>query len=63
MIKDIVPFNKIGCIKINCFAYGYKNCYVLTELVCKKKKCSFFKTKEQYNADLIKYPWIYAKQT
>ena len=36
----------------DCFAYkvsGY--CGALTEMVCKGRKCSFYKTKEQFKAD------------
>lgn len=39
----------------NCFAYHPKQCRVLTEMLCKKKKCPFFKTHQQYVDDLIKY--------
>lgn len=42
----------------NCFAYSTKNgmsvCSVLTEMICEGKKCVFFKTKEQYEADIEK---------
>lgn len=40
----------------DCFAYkvsGY--CSALTEMVCKKRECTFFKTKEQFYEDMEKY--------
>lgn len=40
----------------SCFAYHPKQCRVLTEMLCKKKKCPFFKTREQFIEDLKKYP-------
>ena len=41
-------------IKENCFGFNCsKNeCRVLTELVCSKKECAFYKTHEQYVAGL-----------
>ena len=38
------------CIKEDCFAYNgeTKECKALTELVCKKEECSFYKTKAEY---------------
>lgn len=32
-------------VKKDCFAYENKKCLALSELVCKKKKCSFYKLK------------------
>ncbi len=46
-------------MKTNCFAEtdAYKSgCAVLIEKLCNKRKCPFYKTEEQYYADLIKYP-------
>lgn len=42
---------------IDCFAYNekLKTCSVLSEMVCKKRKCSFYKTEQQYKDDLKKY--------
>lgn len=42
----------------DCFAYRkrYKNCVALTELVCAKRKCSFYKSCEQHAKDKEKYP-------
>ncbi len=40
--------------KTDCFAFREtrnKHCSVLSELICKKRKCSFYKTLEQYEAD------------
>lgn len=39
-----------------CWAYD-KNCQcmILTELVCSKKWCNFYKTKQQFEADAKKY--------
>ncbi len=43
----------------DCFAYKTDCCCtVLNELVCAVRKCSFYKTKKQYSADLRKYPPI-----
>lgn len=45
-------------IKKDCFAYKekQKKCSALNELVCEKRKCRFFKTKEQFNEEREKYP-------
>lgn len=41
-------------IKKDCFAYMRKGeCGVLTELVCINKKCSFYKTQEDFEEGLI----------
>ena len=44
-------------MKTDCFAYHEvgRRCQALIEDVCKKHECPFYKTKEQYNSDLIKY--------
>lgn len=42
----------------NCFARIGNKCGVLKEELCDKGKCPFYKTKEQYAADLKKYPPI-----
>lgn len=34
---------------------GKKDCQILTENVCLYGKCSFYKTKEQFEADRKKY--------
>lgn len=46
-------------INKDCFAYGTSlRCRILTEVVCKNNDCKFYKTKQQYKADLEKYPPI-----
>lgn len=49
-------------MRTNCFGYEQKNgmvrCKALREMLCRGNgECGFFKTKEQYKADLEKYPW------
>lgn len=46
----------MGKIKKDCF--GYRNperCGVLSEMVCKNKNCSFYKSKEQFIKDRVIY--------
>lgn len=40
----------------DCFAYKHNRCIVLTEMICKTKKCAFYKTHQQFADDLKKYP-------
>ncbi len=40
----------------DCFAYKTNRCIVLTEMICKTKKCSFYKMKQQFVDNLNKYP-------
>ena len=49
-------------VKTDCFAYmsKCKQCSVLTELVCRKRKCTFYKTREQFDADRLKYDSLVA---
>lgn len=44
-------------IKVDCFGYNKTNreCKVMEELICKKRNCTFYKTWEQYRADMKKY--------
>jgi hypothetical protein len=47
-------------IKTDCFAIyydvnNYPKCSALRELVCKKEKCSFYKTQNQYDEEAAKY--------
>lgn len=42
-------------IKQDCFGYKRGTCTVLTELVCGQRKCSFYKTQEQFRQDAEKY--------
>lgn len=46
--------------KKDCFSYNAKcgRCTVLTETVCKKRECTFYKTQEQYDNDRKKYEKI-----
>lgn len=38
--------------KKDCFAYRVRNyCGVLVEMVCKRRSCSFYKSKQQFNED------------
>lgn len=37
-----------GTPQKTCFAYTPNKCLVLTDMLCKKGKCSFFKTQEEY---------------
>lgn len=44
---------KASMIHEDCFAFkrrsnGSKTCFVLTEMICKKRNCPFYKTVEQY---------------
>jgi len=42
--------------KTDCFGYKMRDCTVLDDLYCVKDgKCSFYKTKEQYKSDRLKY--------
>lgn len=49
-------------IQKDCFGWNEKNnnCSVLREVVCKKRKCSFYKTKEQHAKDSVRFPFIRA---
>ncbi len=42
-------------IRKDCFAYRISGCSVLTETVCRREICSFYKTKEQAEKDRMKY--------
>ena len=42
----------------NCFAFKNGRCEIMEELICEKKKCSFYKSVEKYESDLEKYPLI-----
>ena len=45
------------CTKKDCFAYSsmHDKCRVLTETVCKKGTCKFYKTKKEFEKGLEKY--------
>lgn len=38
-------------IKRDCFGFKRGECTVLTELVCKKGECTFYKTRKQFRDD------------
>ena len=44
-------------IKTDCFGYDkrYCQCKIMTENICAKRNCTFYKTTEQYKADMEKY--------
>lgn len=44
-------------VKTDCFGYRKGECKVLYELVCKERKCSFYKTCEEYRRDHLKYSY------
>ena len=43
-------------VKKDCFAYGRLNdkCSILTETVCKKAECKFYKTKREFEKGRMK---------
>ena len=43
-------------VKKDCFAFNSRNCRALTEMMCKNGRCSFYKTRRQFEDDLKKYP-------
>lgn len=45
-------------IKKDCFAYRLGRCSILTEMVCRRDTCSFYKTKEQMERDREHYGFI-----
>ena len=51
-------------IRKDCFGYtpGKKDCQVLTETVCLKGECPFFKTKAQFLDDQKKYSSLAGKR-
>jgi hypothetical protein len=48
-------------IKTDCFGYEglskKTKCRVLTELMCEKSKCPFYKTWGQFDNGIKKHPW------
>ncbi len=50
-------------MKRDCFAFeigkNRPNCNILSEMICQKRECSFYKTMEQYIKDQKKYPCLY----
>lgn len=52
------PFARCNQERIDCFAYRNSGkCAILRSTIF-NKVCPFYKTKEQFEADLIKYPYI-----
>ena len=48
--------NIFSTVKKDCFAYGRLNekCSILTETVCKKAECKFYKTKREFEKGRMK---------
>ena len=44
-------------VKTDCFGFDKRfcSCKIMTEPICKKRRCSFYKTMEQFKADIEKY--------
>ena len=51
-------------IKVNCFGYDKINgqCKVMEELICQKRNCTFYKTVEQFKADMGRYSSVASKK-
>ena len=45
-------------IQKDCFAYRLGRCSILTEMICRRENCSFYKTKEQMDTDREKYGFV-----
>ncbi len=45
-------------IKTDCFGYNKaaKKCTIMTETICRKSNCTFYKTREQAKKDADRYP-------
>lgn len=58
ILQDIILGCKGGELmeRPDCFAYENKRCKRLNVMLCRHKECPFYKTEEQYRADLKKYP-------
>lgn len=41
-------------IKQDCFGYKFGECKIMLELICAKRKCSSYKTEEQFKRDMKK---------
>lgn len=46
----------VAQLSCDCFARVENHCGVLKEMLCKKGKCSFYKSKEQYAEEQLIYP-------
>ena len=40
----------------DCFAHRDRDCCILTERVCDRRRCTFYKTQEEHDERLKKYP-------
>ncbi len=45
-------------VKKDCFAYRISGCSIMTETICRREICSFYKTKEQAELDREKYGFV-----
>ena len=47
-------------IQTDCFGWDKKNnnCSICSEAICKYKKCTHYKSKEQFLKDRKKYPFV-----
>lgn len=54
------PGEKMAEIKVDCFGYDKVGCQckVMEELICRKRNCTFYKTREQFLADMEKYQGV-----
>ncbi|MBE7035382.1 MAG: hypothetical protein E7402_04640 [Ruminococcaceae bacterium] len=55
--KNLTFYRRIYPMSVHkdCFAYRVGRCTILTEMICKRDSCSFYKTKEQMEKDRIRY--------
>ena len=46
-------------VKEDCFGYDKlsKKCKIMTETLCNKRECTFYKTWKQYREGIEKYPF------
>ena len=45
-------------IQKDCFAYRIGRCTIMTEMICKRGNCTFFKTKEEMERDRNRYGFV-----
>jgi|GEM_PF-1420022 len=45
-------------VKKDCFAYRIGRCNIMTEIICKRDTCSFYKTKEEMERDRERYGFV-----
>lgn len=55
--RTYIPERRRKRMAVNkdCFAYRIGGCSIMTEMICRRDTCSFYKTKEQAAADREKY--------